>query len=121
MNFSAIKTKFAIAGLAIPVLALMFLSPHPSQATSMPDNEGETLFKAKCTACHGAFGSGSTVMGKQLNLRDLRSEEVQKLSDAQLYEIIAKGRNKMPGFEKSLGEPKVKQLVSYLRELGKKH
>src|ERR1700733_5696453 len=106
MNFSAIKTKLAITGLAVPVLTLMFLSPRPSQATSVPQNEGESMFKAKCTACHGAFGSGSTVIGKQLNLRDLRSEEVQKLSDAQLYEIIAKGRNKMPGFEKSLGEEK---------------
>lgn len=118
MDLLPIKAKWSIAGLAIPVLALMVLFPHPSQAISAPANEGEAVFKAKCTACHGAYGSGSTALGKKWNLRDLRSEEVQKLSDAQLYEIIAKGRNKMPSYEKSLGEQKVKQLVAYIRELG---
>ena len=38
----------------------------------------------------------------------------------QIYEIITKGVNKMPAFGKSLGEQKVKQLVAYIRELGKK-
>ncbi len=120
MNLSAIRPKWAITGLAIPMLALMVSLPQESQATNGRENEGEAIFKAKCTACHGAYGSGSTVLGKKWNLRDLRSDEVQKLSDAQLSELITKGRNKMPAFGKTLGEEKVKQLVAYIRELGKK-
>lgn len=120
MKLMEIKAKWPITALTISMLAWMILLPNPSQAISTQDSEGEATFKAKCTACHGAFGSGSTVIGKKLNLRDLRSEEVQKLSDAQIYEIITKGVNKMPAFGKSLGEQKVKQLVVYIRELGKK-
>jgi hypothetical protein len=55
-----------------------------------------------------------------MKLRDLRSAEVQKLTDAKLYEITAKGKGKMPGYEKSLGAEQVKQLVAYTRELAKK-
>jgi mono/diheme cytochrome c family protein len=120
MKFPEIKAKWPITGLAISMLAWMILFPYSSQAIGTQGREGEATFNAKCSGCHGAFGSGSTVIGKKLNLRDMRSEEVQKLSDAQIYEIINKGRNKMPAFGKSLGEQKVKQLVAYIRELGKK-
>jgi mono/diheme cytochrome c family protein len=120
MKFMEIKATRSITAVTISMLAWMIWFPGPSHAISTQELEGEATFKAKCTACHGAFGSGSTVIGKKLNLRDLRSEEVQKLSDAQIYEIIEKGRNKMPAFGKSLGEQKVKQLVAYIRELGKK-
>lgn len=120
MKLMEIKAKWPIAALTISMFSWMVWFPYSSHAISTQELEGEATFKAKCTACHGAFGSGSTVIGKKLNLRDLRSEEVQKLSDAQIYEIITKGVNKMPAFGKSLGEEKVKQLVAYIRELGKK-
>lgn len=85
MKFLGIKAKWSVTGSAITMLTWMVLFPYSSQALTTPEREGEATFKATCTACHGAFGSGSTVIGKKLNLRDLRSEEVQKLSDAQLH------------------------------------
>jgi hypothetical protein len=39
------------------------------------------------------------------------------MNDAKLYEVIAKGRNKMPGYEKNLGADTCKALVSYIRKL----
>jgi mono/diheme cytochrome c family protein len=59
-------------------------------------------------------------MGKKMKLRDLRSAEVQKQSDAQLTEIIAKGKSPMQAYEKQLGKEKIQELVAYLRQLGKK-
>src|SRR5579863_3825766 len=53
------------------------------------------LFKAKCAVCHGPDGSGNTAVGKSLKLRDLRSDEVQKQSDAKLAEITNCGEGKM--------------------------
>jgi len=44
---------------------------------------------------------------------------VQKQSDAQLAEAIAKGRGKMPSYEKSLNPDDIKALVAFLRALGK--
>ena len=82
--------------------------------------EGEALYKAKCAACHGPDGAGQTSVGKNLKVRDLRSDEVQKQSDADLSGIIAKGKNKMPPFEKTYKPDEINQLVAHIRELGKK-
>lgn len=82
--------------------------------------DAAALYKTKCASCHAADGSGSTPMGKKLNLRDLRSADVQKQTDAQLTEITTKGKNKMPVYDKKLTADQIKELVAYIRELGKK-
>jgi mono/diheme cytochrome c family protein len=86
-----------------------------------PAAEAQSLFNSKCAICHGADGSGNTANGKKLNVRDLRCPEVQKLSDSQLYDVIGHGKNKMPGYETSLGKDSVIKLVNFTRELSKKH
>lgn len=100
---------------------LLILTSALSRATGGPVGDGQSTFKAKCVMCHGADGSGNTPMGKKMKLRDLRSPEVQKQSDAQLSEVIVKGKSPMPGYEKQLGKEKIRDVVAYLRELGKKH
>ena len=84
------------------------------------DNTGETVFKQKCSACHAADGSGNNFMGKKLNIPDLRSPEAQKLTDAELTDIITKGKNKMPAYEKTLKAEEIKGLVAYIRSIAKK-
>jgi mono/diheme cytochrome c family protein len=81
--------------------------------------EGETVFAGKCATCHAKDGSGSTPVGKNLKVRDLRSDEVQKQTDAQLLDIISKGKGKMQGYEKSLGADKIQDAVAYIRTLKK--
>ena len=81
---------------------------------------GETLYKAKCAVCHGADGKGETAIGKTNRLRDLGSADVQKQSDAELSAIITNGRNKMPGYGKSLKPEQIKELVANIRAFGKK-
>lgn len=78
------------------------------------------LFKAKCAVCHGADGSANTVVGKSLKMRDLRSEEVQKQSDADLHVITACGKGNMPPYKAKLTDDQIKQLVSYIRVLAHK-
>lgn len=78
------------------------------------------IYNQKCVSCHGADGAGNTAQGKELKVRDLRSPEAQKQLDAKLLEILSKGVKKMPGYEKSLGAEKCKELVAYTRELAKK-
>jgi mono/diheme cytochrome c family protein len=104
----------AIAAAAMAAPAMSF-----SSYAVAPVNDAGALYKAKCASCHAADGSGNTAMGKKLNLRDLRSKEVQSQSDDQLYNIIAKGKGKMPPYEKSLGADKCRQLVAYTRSLAK--
>lgn len=99
------------------VLVMMVMALLPSSALA---GGGEDLFKAKCVMCHGADGSGNTAMGKKFNIRDLRSADVQKQTDAQLETIITKGKDKMPSYEGKLTKEQIQELVQYVRGLGKK-
>jgi hypothetical protein len=45
---------------------------------------------------------------------------VQGQSDAQLFAIIAKGKGKMPGYEKTLGADTCKALSAHVRKLAGK-
>jgi cytochrome c6 len=60
-------------------------------------------------------------MGQMLKIPDLRSVQVQKETNAQLTEIITKGKQKMPAYGDKLSKEQVEKLVTYIRELGKKH
>ena len=97
-------------------LALLGMVAAPSAFA----DDAAALYKTKCASCHAADASGSTPMGKKLNVRDLRSPDVQKQTDAQLTEITTKGKNKMPAYEKKLTAEQIKELVACIRELGKK-
>jgi cytochrome c6 len=80
--------------------------------------QGADLFKAKCAMCHGADGSGSA-MGKKMGAHDFTGAEVQKMSDADLTDTIAKGKNKMPAYADKLKPEEIKGLVAYIRTLKK--
>jgi len=106
----------AVRMLAILVVLGMVLLTSP--AASFAD-DGATLYKSKCAMCHGPDGKGETAMGKKLGLKDLASAEVQKATDAEINDTISKGKGKMPA-SKSLTPDQVKDLVGFVRSLGKK-
>lgn len=83
-------------------------------------DQAEALYKSKCAMCHGPDGSGNTPTGKAMKVPDLRSDEIQKKTDAQLIEATTNGKGKMPAFKGKLTEPDIKDLVKYIRELAKK-
>jgi len=90
-------------------------------AAARAQETGASLYKGKCAMCHAADGSASTPIGKSLQIRDLRLPEVQKQTDAELAQIIAQGKGKMPGFQAQLNKGQIEKLLAYIRELGKKH
>ncbi|HUY13401.1 MAG TPA: hypothetical protein VMX16_07200 [Terriglobia bacterium] len=61
-----------------------------------------------------------TPVGKKLVVPDFASREVQKETDEEPIEITTKGKNIMPGFEKTLGNTQFKELVAYVRDLAPK-
>jgi cytochrome c6 len=101
-------TLLLVTGLSL------FSSPVRAQ------NDGPSLFKAKCAACHGADGSGNTTVGKSLKIRDFHSADVQGQTDAQLTDMITTGKGAMPAYKGKLTDDQIKQLVGYIRELAKK-
>ena len=110
------KTNNWIAGIAVGamVLAGIVFLHAPAKADTT-----EATYKAKCAMCHGADGKGETPTGKAMKVNDFASETVQKMSDADLTDAIAKGKGKMPAY-KTLTADQVKDLVAYVRSFGKK-
>jgi mono/diheme cytochrome c family protein len=106
------RSAWMLVGLGVLLLA--------GGAARGADEATVKLYKAKCGSCHAADGSGTSVVGKALKLRDFRDPEAQKISDADLTTLIAKGKDKMPGNEKSLTPDQIKALVAYTRELAQK-
>ncbi|MBY0307425.1 MAG: c-type cytochrome, partial [Phycisphaerales bacterium] len=88
----------AFAGVAIsrwwapqPVLAIHpRLAANPPLATLDHDaaNKGYALFERTCAACHDSSGAGKPNLGKDL----IRSDFVERSSDAALIAFIARGR-----------------------------
>jgi len=103
--------------LIASMLGAVLLFSFPAK----PQEIGETVFKSKCAMCHGADGAGKTMMGEKLKIPDLHSADVQKKSDADLKTIIAKGKDKMPGYEGKLSKEQIDLLVGFIRDLAKKH
>lgn len=77
--------------------------------------DGAAIYKTRCVACHGADGSGQTPVGKSLNVRDLRSPEVQNLSDADITKVLMNGKGKMPATR--LAEADIKAVIAFIRTL----
>ena len=80
-------------------------------------SDAEKIYKTNCVLCHSADGSGGSPTGKAMHAKDLRSDEVQKQSDAALSEVITKGRGKMPAFGAKIKPNDVTKLVAYIRAL----
>ena len=76
---------------------------------------GAATFKTKCVLCHGADGAGDTPLGKQLQAANLRSKEVQKLSDADLRKVVHDGQANMPPFGEQLTDDEIDQVIQYVR------
>ncbi len=90
--------------------------PSVMQAQS----DADKIYKSNCALCHSADGSGSSPTGKAMHAKDLRSEEVQKESDAAINEVITKGRGKMPAFGAKIKPDDITKLVAYIRALPNK-
>ena len=86
----------------------------------LAQDSGEKVYKAKCAMCHGPDGAGATPAGKATKARDFCSDEVKKETDDEWTQIILKGKNKMPGYDKKISDAEVKDVVAYIRTLCKK-
>jgi len=70
--------------------------------------QGRHLFLMNCAPCHGDDARGD----EGPDLHDLHR------SDARIHEVITAGiKGEMPSFGKKLGDPDVRQLITYLRTL----
>jgi len=108
------KTGMVVVGIV--AAGLWFVAASPAQAQS----NGEKVYKAKCAGCHAADGSGNSPAGKAMKARDYCSEDVKKETDAEMTDIVLKGKNKMPAFQGKISDADVKDVVEFVQSLCKK-
>jgi mono/diheme cytochrome c family protein len=108
------RRRFALIFVAIS-LSLMLIVP-----TLSPADEAMNLYREKCANCHGADGAGKTDAARKMGSTDLRSKQVQTLTDEQLYKTIAEGeqhKNYPHAYlYKGISEQQIKGLVTLIRK-----
>ena len=83
------------------------------------------IWTQNCASCHGKDGSGSTMMGKKLNIKDYHDAKVQAaFSDAEAERAIKEGvktsgKQTMKPFAGKLSDADIKALVAYIRAFKK--
>ena len=107
------KHRFSLIAL-LPLI--LFTIPHLASAQS----DGQKLYDTNCAKCHGPDGSGSTVIGKAVGAKDLRSAEAKKLTDAEIFTQIDQGKGNMPPFGGTLNKAQINSLIPIIREFSKK-
>ena len=83
------------------------------------------IWAQNCASCHGKDGSGNTMMGKKLGVKDYHDAKVQAaFSDAEAERAIKEGvktngKETMKPFGAKIPEADIKALVAYIRAFKK--
>ena len=110
------KTKIT----TLLIVGLIVFTARIASAAEAAEN-----WNKMCASCHAKDGSGSTMMGKKLNVKDYRDAKVQTdLTDDQAIKAIKDGvaeggKDKMKSFKDKLTDDEIKALVTYIRSFKK--
>lgn len=104
------KTMKMIALMMTIATALFVVAPNLSWAA----DEGATIYKTKCVACHGADAKGKPAA----KIPSLVSDDARKASDVELAKSIS-GAARHPAGVRGLPADDVRAAVTYIRSLQK--
>jgi mono/diheme cytochrome c family protein len=76
---------------------------------------GADTYKSKCAMCHGADGLAQTGAGKAMHVPSVK--DIKPGDD--LIAITTDGKGKMPAYKGKLTDAQIKDVVGYLKSLGK--
>lgn len=104
-----------VNSLTLNQAARMHTNGVSSSAAAAPSTE--TLFKQKCSKCHGADGSGDTSLGRIFNAPDFTDSGwwAKHSSTAERIRTITKGKKNMPAFGKKLTRAQIASLATYVQ------
>lgn len=102
-----------MCGLAATLAALSALA-----AAAADLQQGKALYKDRCEICHGAGGQGDGPTGRVLPAKpaDYTNPAFWKgHSDAELMDVIRKGKGLMPKWEGGLSESEIQNVFAYIK------
>lgn len=110
------KTFKLVVFIIMIAIALFLILPTLSWGA----DDGATVYKTKCAACHGADLGGKPAA----KVPSLISDDCKKLSDADLADVIANGgKDKKVSHSfanKGMTPDQIKMVATYIREAQKK-
>jgi mono/diheme cytochrome c family protein len=118
----------AVVFLALGVAAPSLAAPQAGTAPKASKPAGtaprvKELYKMDCALCHNENGDGKTDLAKgmELTLNDLSDPKtLEGKTDDQLFDLIRKGKDKMPGEDASRAKnEEIKGLIEYIRGFSK--
>ena len=105
----------------VPATFRAMKNPLSTAPGSADVSAGQQVYRSKCELCHSYDGGGRTEIasGQYPRPPDLRSADVQRMSDGELFYHIKNGirHTGMPAWE--LPDRKIWQVSAYLRNLPK--
>jgi mono/diheme cytochrome c family protein len=106
--------------ILVPLIAALVMPATVLAAGKGDAKAGHAVFQAHCQMCHGADGKGNPALAKMLKttIPDLGSQQVQALTDAQMREVIEKGKNKMTAV-KGLTAAQIDDVIAFVRTMKK--
>jgi mono/diheme cytochrome c family protein len=111
--------------LIVPAVLLVGFSAVrvPTTYAQAPSTDrAKKIYQVDCAMCHGDTGDGKTDLAKDMgvtsNFTDPKSLEGK--TDQQLFDVIRKGKDKMPGEEDNRAkDAEIKALIKYIRDFSK--
>ena len=103
------------------IILTIFVLGGLSSATVFADAKaGQAIFDKSCKSCHGADGAPNAAIAKMMKveMRDLKSAEVQATGAADMKKIVSDGKGKMKPV-KAVEGPALDDVVSYVKSLKK--
>src|SRR5579863_4938290 len=97
----------------LTILALTALS----SGTGFPADAkaGQAAYDKSCKSCHGADGTPNAAVAKMMkvDMKDLKSADIQSMSDDDLKKVITEGKGKMKPVASASGS--AADIVAYIR------
>ncbi len=102
--------------LSIAILALI----NAASLLAADAGNGKAVYDRSCKSCHGVDGTANPAVAKAMKVEipDLKSQDVQALSDAEIRSVIASGKGKMRPI-KAVSGSEADDIAAYIHTLKK--
>jgi mono/diheme cytochrome c family protein len=101
------------------LLALGFAAASVTAIQAADAAAGKAAYDKSCKSCHGADGTANPAIAKMMkvDIKDLKSADVQATSDDDLKKVISDGKGKMKPIPAAASS--AADIVAYVRTLKK--